>query len=195
MGLQIDTNRIDCSTENLEVGKHWFVMRDLKRPNALLPAYKQLAVARIEVFTPMRWVLKTKNGRRIRRQVPVIPDLLFVYETRSVLDPIVEKTPTLQYRFQKGGRYCEPMVVSDVEMERFIRAVRMAETPRYFYPGELTSSMRDRIVRIIGGPLDGYEGRLIAVRGSKTKRLLIDLGDFLSVGVEVNPDLCEVGTV
>lgn len=195
MGLQIDTNRIDCSTENLEVGKHWFVMRDLKRPNALLPAYKQLAVARIEVFTPMRWVLKTKNGRRIRRQVPVIPDLLFVYETRSVLDPIVEKIPTLQYRFQKGGRYCEPMVVPDTDMERFIQVVRMSEEPKYFLPGELTSSMYGRMVHIVGGVLDGYEGRLIAVRGSKTKRLLIDLGDFLSVGVEVDPDLCEVGTV
>lgn len=163
-------------------------MRDLKRPNALLPAYKQLAVARIEVFTPMRWVLKTKNGRRIRRQVPVIPDLLFVYETRSVLDPIVEKTPTLQYRFQKGGRYCEPMVVPDTDMERFIQVVRMSEEPKYFLPGELTSSMYGRMVHIVGGVLDGYEGRLIAVRGSKTKRLLIDLGDFLSVGVVVNPD-------
>ncbi len=67
-------------------------MRDLKRPNALHPAYKQLAEARIEVFTPMKWLLKTKHGRRIREQVPVIPDLLFVCETRSVLDPIVDKT-------------------------------------------------------------------------------------------------------
>lgn len=192
MGLQIDTNRIGCSTENLEVGKHWFVMRDLKRPNALLPAYKQLAVARIEVFTPMRWVLKTKNGRRIRRQVPVIPDLLFVYETRSVLDPIVEKIPTLQYRFQKGGRYCEPMVVPDTDMERFIQVVRMSEELKYFLPGELTSSMYGRMVHIVGGVLDGYEGRLISVRGSKTKRLLIDLGDFLSVGVEVNPDYVQL---
>ncbi len=31
---------------------HWYVMRDLKRPNAKLPAYKQLSDEHIEVFTP-----------------------------------------------------------------------------------------------------------------------------------------------
>lgn len=31
---------------------HWYVMRDLKRPNAKLPAYKQLSDEHLEVFTP-----------------------------------------------------------------------------------------------------------------------------------------------
>ena len=30
---------------------HWYVMRDLKRPNAKLPAYKQLSDEHLEVFT------------------------------------------------------------------------------------------------------------------------------------------------
>ena len=119
-------------------------MRDLKRPNALHPAYKQLAEARIEVFTPMKWLLKTKHGRRIREQVPVIPDLLFVCETRSVLDPIVDKTPTFQYRFRKGGAYREPMVVPDADMERFIRAIEASDDPKYFLPEELTPAMYGR---------------------------------------------------
>ena len=34
---------------------HWYVMRDLKRPNAKLPAYKQLSDEHLEVFTPMQW--------------------------------------------------------------------------------------------------------------------------------------------
>ena len=33
--------------------KSWFVMRDLKRPNAKLPAYIQLEQEGIEVFTPL----------------------------------------------------------------------------------------------------------------------------------------------
>ena len=33
---------------------HWYVMRDLKRPNAKLPAYKQLSDEHLEVFTPMQ---------------------------------------------------------------------------------------------------------------------------------------------
>ena len=48
--------------------------------------------------------------------------------------------------------------------------------------------MCGRHIRIVGGPLDGYEGKLLTVRGAKTKRLLVELPEFFSVGVEVNPE-------
>lgn len=81
---------------------HWYVMRDLKRPNAKLPAYKQLSDEHLEVFTPMQWRLKLKNGKRIREEVPFMQDLLFVHDTQEVLDQFVHKIPTLQYRYQEG---------------------------------------------------------------------------------------------
>lgn len=48
----------------------WFVMRDLKRPNALSPAWKTLPGMGFEVFTPLREAL------------PVVNDLLFVSAER-----------------------------------------------------------------------------------------------------------------
>ena len=48
--------------------------------------------------------------------------------------------------------------------------------------------MYGRTVRIIGGTLDGYEGKLLTVRGSKIKRLLVELPGFFSVGVKVEPE-------
>ena len=130
---------------------HWYVMRDLKRPNAKLPAYKQLSDEHLEVFTPMQWRLKLKNGKRIREEVPFMQDLLFI-----------------------------------------IRAVRGAENPKYYLPEEISDTMYGRMIRIIGGPFEGYEGRLLTTRGSKVKRLLVELPNFFSVGVEVNPDLIEI---
>ena len=106
---------------------HWYVMRDLKRP-----AYKQLSDEHIEVFTPMKWRLTLQNGKRIREEVPFMQDLLFVHDTQEVLDQFVHKIPTLQYRYQKGGGYCQPMMVADLDMERFIRAVRGSENPKYY---------------------------------------------------------------
>ena len=55
---------------------HWYVMRDLKRPNAKLPAYKQLSDEHIEVFTPMHikdncfnlWLSKIFN-QTLRTQI------------------------------------------------------------------------------------------------------------------------------
>lgn len=172
--------------------KHWYVMRDLKRPNAKLPAYKQLGNEHIEVFTPMKWSLKTKNGKQIREKIPFIQDLLFVHETQERLNPIVDKTPTLQYRYKKGGGYREPMTVADADMERFIYAVSVSDNPKYYLPEELTPGMCGRPVHIVGGSLDGYEGKLLTVRGSKTKRLLIELPGFFSVGVEVKPNYIQL---
>ncbi len=169
-----------------DTAKCWYVMRDLKRPNALRPAYKELADAGVEVFTPMRWVLKTRNGRRVREQVPFIFDLLFAHETRSVLDPIVDKIPTLQYRYRRGGEYREPMTVAEPDMDVFIRAVSVSQNPEYFLPAELSPSMYGRTVRVVGGVLDGYEGKLLNVRGTKTKRLLVELPDFVTVGIEAD---------
>lgn len=166
----------------------WFVMRDLKRVNAKLPAYKQFADAHFEVFTPMKERLSVRGGKRVREVVPFIQDLLFVHGAREAIDPLVEKYPTIQYRFQKGGGYKNPMTVADTDMERFIHAVNASENPKYYLPSELTPAMCGRNVRIVGGSLDGYEGKLLTVRGSKTKRLLVELPEFFSVGVEVSPE-------
>jgi len=165
--------------------KRWYVMRDLKRTNASLPAYKQLAALNMEYFTPMKERLTVIKGKKIREEVPFLQDLLFVYAIREELDPIVSMTPTLQYRFVKGGAYREAMTVRDSDMVRFIHAIRSTVNPRYYRPEEITSSMQGRRVRIIGGPLDNYEGSLLTVRGSKSKRLLLEIPNLLSAGVEI----------
>ena len=166
-------------------------MRDLKRANAKLPAYKLLQEKNIQVFTPMRWCLSEEKGKKVRKQVPCVRDLLFVYDRRDTLDPIVEVIPTIQYRWLRNA-YREPMTVPNAEMERFIRAVSVSESPKYFLPEEITPDMLNRKIRIVGGPLDGYEGTLVSTRGSKLKRLLVELPDLLAVGVEVNPEYIQV---
>ena len=52
--------------------------------------------------------------------------------------------------------------------------------------------MYGRRIRIVGGPLDGYEGSLITTRGSRVKRLLVELPRLLAVGVEVSPEYVQV---
>ena len=167
-------------------------MRDLKRPNALLPAYKQLAQAGMEVFTPMTTRLSAKGGKRTKVEVPVMQDLLFVKDCRRNIDAVVEKTPTLQYRFKRGGRFCEAIVVPDEQMEKFIGAVRASASPKFYSAEEISSGMCGRNIRIVGGVLDGYEGRLQIVKGSKTKRLMIVLPSLLAVSVEIGDGFVEL---
>ena len=100
----------------------WFVLRDLTRPNAKRPAYRLLEEKGIEIFTPMRWRLVERKGKRIREEVPLLHDLLFAHTPRTCMDPIVEEISTLQYRYLRGG-YRKPMTVGHAEMNRFICAV------------------------------------------------------------------------
>lgn len=165
----------------------WYVLRDLKRANARERAYKVLGEAGFEVFAPLVWRLSVRGGRRIRQQVPAISDLLFVRALREDLDPVVESTATLQYRYLRGT-FREPMTVRDKDMDAFIRAVNSSEKPRYYSPEELTPAMCGKRIRIVGGGLDGMEGCLLKLRGSSVKRILVELPGILAAGVEVSPE-------
>ena len=124
----------------------WFVMRDLKRCNARLPAYRLFKELGIEAFTPMVWKLSVRHGKRCREKVPFMQDLLFVHDARP------------------------------------------SESPRYYTPDEISSDMIGRKVRIIGGFLDGYEGYLQKLQGSRIRRLFIGLPNLLTASVEVQPE-------
>jgi hypothetical protein len=179
------------SSLNNNKSVRWFVMRDLKRSNAKLQAFRILKEKNIEVFTPMKTRLCVVKGEQVRKEVPCIPDLLFVHDTRKTLDPIVESIPTLQYRWLRN-KYREPMTVPDAEMERFICVVHASALPKYYLPEEITPEMYNRPIRIVGGLLDGYEGTLLTTRGSKVKRLLVEIPHLLAVGVEVDPDYIQL---
>ena len=184
--MSVDSNGTAPGTR-----RKWFVMRDLTRPNAKLPAYLKLEELGIRCYTPMAWKTMVRNGVRTSRKVPVIHDLLFVHEARETLDPVVAKMPTLQYRFLRRT-WREPMTVRDEEMERFIGAAEGARTARYYSPEEITPEMRNRRIRIVGGNMDGYEGTLLTVRGSKKKRLLVEVPSLIAVSVEIEADFIEI---
>ncbi len=164
-------------------------MRDLTRTNAKLPAYKMLSEMHIKNFTPLVNKIFVRNGKKQCEFVPFMHDLVFVYDTREVLDPIVAKTRTFQYRFLKGR---VPMTVRDKDMNRFITAVSSTPTPKYYSLSELTPDMRKCHIRIIGGVLDGLDGYMLSITGSKEKRLLVELPNLLAASVEVQPDLIEL---
>lgn len=187
----METGNATLNADRIISDEHWFVMRDLKRANAKQRAYQMLGEmedARMKVFTPMTERVVRYGGRSRRIEVPFINDLLFVYASRTVLDPIVESVRTFQYRYARGCRSNEPMVVDDAAMNNFMLAVSGREPYRLYRPEEVSTSMYGKRIRIVGGGLDGLEGRLMTVRGSKVRRLIVEFEGLLAVGVEVNPE-------
>lgn len=167
-------------------------MRDLRRRNTNVLAVDELAQAGVEVFTPMQEMLMTIGGRRRRRTVPVIQDLLFVRETKDILDKYVARDPNLQYRYQRGKSIDQPMTISDTEMHRFIRAISASRNAIFYKPGEITKSMYGKKVRIVGGPLDSLEGQLLSVKGMRKRRLIVEILNFVSASVEVDAEFITI---
>lgn len=174
----------------------WYVLRDLARPNAKNPAYKQLQ----EIpgmtdclFVPLKQQVFTEFGKRVVRMVPYLPDLIFVHKSRAELDPIVRNMPLLQYRYLRGGRQFEAMAVPHEELIRFKQAVEQAGQVEYYSYDEVSPRFYGKQIRIIGGNLNGYVGRLMSKRGSKHKRLIIDLTACnLSAAVQVESEYIQL---
>lgn len=163
----------------------WYAMRDIKRPNALNPAYKMLKLKGFEVFTPLKEVIVKRFKKKIIDKVPVIPDLLFVHSTRRLIDPVEYATPTLRYRFVRGGKYREATIVRDEDMNRFMAAVEGDPTAKYYTIGEMKPDMIGQKVHIFGGPLDGFEFPLLKLRGSRKKRVIVEIPSFIVAITEV----------
>ena len=169
----------------------WYVLRDLKRANAKLRAWEILADKGFEVFTPLKWEICRQGGRRSRKLVPVIGDLLFVRGSHDSIEVEIRKTPTLQFRYVKNGGG-QPLAVSGVDMQRFMDAVKNPDKVKYYTAADLNNVKIGKRVRIIGGALCGYEGKLLSVRGSRVKRLLIEIPELLTASVEIDPELIEI---
>ena len=175
----------------------WYVLRDLARPNAKKPAYKQLQEMPEMadcVFVPLKQHVFKEFGKRVVRFVPYMPDLVFVHKSKQELDPIVREMPLLQYRYVRGGKQYEAMSVRHKDFEKFRDAVNTASNNVEYYSfDEVRPEIYGSRIRIIGGRLDGFEGRLMTKKGSKFKRLLIDLQECnLSAAILVESDFIQV---
>ncbi len=162
-------------------------MRDRAPAIAKQRAYQTLTQDGFEVFLPLQQKIITKGGRRVRVQVPVIPDLLFVHTTKEILDPIVEKASSLRFRYAKGNPV--PMFVPEPEMQQFIDAVKSSSEVRYYTPEEITPDMYGHKVRVMGGALKDNEGFLLAPKGRNSKsRFLLELPGLLAATVVVEKE-------
>lgn len=174
----------------------WYVLRDLARPNAKNPAYKQLqAMPEMKdcLFVPLKQKIFTERGKRVVRFVPYMYDLIFVHKSKEELDPIVHAIELLQYRYIRGGRPYEALSVRHQEFERFRQAVLSSDNVEYYSYEEVSPQIYGKQIRLIGGQLNGFEGRLMSKRGSKQKRLLIDLKECnLSASIQVESDYIQL---
>lgn len=154
--------------------------------NSELRTKAMLDDAGIVNFLPLRWDTVEAGGRRIKIQVSLVRNLIFVKSSPQELEPIVRSNPRFQHIYCRGGAKHQPLIVPDGQMEDFIKAVESSEEAEVLSPDELPLR-RGQWVRISGGSLDGVVGRFMRVKGARSKRLVVEIPRLLAAVVEVDP--------
>ena len=162
------------------LSQQWFVFRATYGREAKARDLIDLNGAR--TYLPMRREKADKNGDAKTIHKPLLPNLLFVYCTRTQADYFVRSHPELpkflRYYYNHlilnpdGSN--PPLTVPDIEMDNFIRLTTVDnEHIKVVSPAECRFHSGDR-VRVTQGAFEGVEGRVARIAGQQRVVIILD---------------------
>lgn len=178
-----------------EEPKQWYVLRAIFRKEEAVR--DQLRRKGFRCYVPMCYRVDSLNGHKVRHLVPAIHELVFVHATYEAISDFKLRSKDTIYwltRPVQGKTHREKIIVSDRDMDNFIRITEQTErSVTYFRPDEISLAKGD-CIRIHGGAFDGVEGVLMKVKGKREKQLVVSIPDLAVAAVSVKPDVVEVIT-
>lgn len=158
-----------------------------------LKAQAALGEMAVQCYVPMRYQVVQKGAIRKRLLLPVIHNLIFVYDRRSRIDEVKRKIGWLQYRTTVQGAKNVPIVVPAKQMADFRRVCESEnEKVEVLLPGNVRLAKGTR-VRIIGGEWDGIEGVFVRLAGHRSRCVVVEIPMVAYVATAtISPDQIEV---
>ena len=142
----------------------------------------------VTTFVPVRryerMVGRKSQVRKISER-PVIRNLLFVQATEPSMRTLKGKyNQFLQFKMRPKGKGYEPIVVPNKDMESFIAICTHANSQqlKFYKPEEIKElGLRpESKVRIEDGIFAGKEGYYQRIKGTRSKRFVVKIDDFLA---------------
>lgn len=157
---------------------NWYAVRVTYSRELAFKAY--LDEEKIENFIPMRYEYVVKKGRRMRKLVPAVHNLVFIHSTRKRVDEMKNKTGmNLPIRYIMNRETHQPIIIPDEQMRSFILvAGTYDEAIIYIEPEEL-NLVKGTKVRITGGIFEGAIGEFVRLRHDR--RLVVSIEGVMAV--------------
>lgn len=166
--------------------------REEKRWHAMRATYGRALKARdflqgkgIHTFVPMRYCKERLGTRNIRRLVPVMPNIIFVYSGGTELKEAKRRADYIQY--MTNHRTGEKIIVGDKDMERFIAVCGTLDEHLLWLHEESADLEKGSRVRVTGGMFKGQEGMLLKVKGARDKRVVVAIKGVMAVALASIP--------
>ncbi len=171
-----------------EKKNEWYVMRATYGRE--LKAKDIFTENSIECFIPMRHKVLSRNGKKEKKLVPAINNLIFIKSTSEEILKFRPQIPYVKFIYNTEN---QKLVVPNSQMEQFIKISETNdESLMYFDPKEINLK-EGTPIRIHGKntAFDGVEGVFIKVRGKRNKQLVVSLNGIIAIAATVDIDLIE----
>lgn len=163
---------------------NWYAVRTMYCNDMNVGRYLESQGA--EVFIPMHYVDIKRGGVMKKVLEPVVRNIVFTRTTRALLDgakEILESKWPIRMFMNHATR--EPIIIPEEQMRSFISvAGTYDEQLLYLGADELKYKVGDK-VRIIAGPFQGAQGRLLRIQGHK--RLVVEVENIMAVATAYIP--------
>ena len=135
----------------------------------------------IENFIPFRTVLVERNGRKMKRERPLVPGLLFIRTNYSTACTLQDESAIRMF-FMRNLENHQFLIVPDKQMEDFMFLLDFSDSAVRIENANLKRGDR---VRVIKGDFAGIEGELIRIKGHK--RVVVRLEGLFSLATTYIP--------
>jgi len=167
--------------------KVWYAIRVTY--NRELKVKEDLDARGITCFVPMQYRREERGGVMVKRLVPSVHNLIFIYLTPTEMQEYKRHTD-LPIRYIMNRENNRPIIVPTREMESFIKVAGTYDEKLIYLnpdPGDFAKGER---VRIIGGTFAGAEGVFVRVKGDR--RVVVNVEGLVAVATTfVHPSMIE----
>ncbi len=167
--------------------KVWYAIRVTY--NRELKVKEDLDARDIKCFVPMQYRREERGGVMVKRLVPSVHNLIFIYLTPSEMKEYKMSTE-LPIRYIMNRETGKPIIVPTREMENFIKVAGTYEEKLIYLESNPGDFSRGERVRIIGGTFAGAEGVFVRVKGDR--RVVVNVEGLVAVATTfVHPSMIE----
>ena len=168
----------------------WFAIRVTY--NRELKVKADLDARGITNFVPMQYRREERHGVMVKRLVPSVHNLIFIYITPSKMKEY-KMTTDLPIRYimsRSTDGTSKPITVPAREMENFIKVAGTYEEKLIYLNPEPGDFAKGERVRIIGGMFAGAEGIFVRFKGDR--RVVINVEGIVAVATTfIHPSMIE----
>lgn len=171
----------------------WFPMRVTYNRELVVKAI--LDQRGVESFVPMRYEVVDRHGKRERKLLPAIHNLIFIRSSQNGIYQLKhseERLESLRFMMSRPDTLTatnsEVIVVPDSQMQNFIRVASAEDDSVMFLDRSDYPLSAGRHVRVLEGPFSGVEGVIRRIQNNR--KVVVQITGVAAVAITYLPMRC-----